>query len=160
MADLNVSVPESSQNIVGVAAIKAPLERVFEAYTGETLFAKWWCRGNPMKIHRFECRDGGSWHITERTRDGKEHEFLGSFHEVAKNERIIQTFEYLGMPARGHVFLQRADFVAVDANTTEIRTLSTAQSREERDGMVASGMEDGWRQSVEALGRLLEARDE
>jgi uncharacterized protein YndB with AHSA1/START domain len=159
MAVLKVSAPENSQNIVGIVTIRAPLDKVFEAYTDETLFAKWWCRGNPMTVHRFECRDGGSWHVTERSEGGKEHHFLGSFHEVTANERIIQTFEYLGMPERGHVFLERADFGAVDASTTRIRTLSTAQSQEERDGMIASGMEGGWRQSVEALGRLLEARD-
>lgn len=27
----------------------------------------------------------------------------------------------------------------------------------DRDGMVASGMENGWRQSIEALGKLIEA---
>jgi hypothetical protein len=54
--------------------------------------------------------------------------------------------------------LERADFLAVDDRTTEIRTLSTAQSREDRDGMVASGMESGWRESVEALGRLVEVQ--
>jgi hypothetical protein len=62
----------------------------------------------------------------------------------------------MGMPERGHVFLERADFVAVDANTTEIRTLGTAQSLADRDGMIQSGAETGWRQSVEALGKLLE----
>lgn len=156
MADLKVSIPENSQNIVGVVTINAPLEKVFAAHTDETLFAQWWCRGNPMTVHRFDCRDGGGWHIAERSADGNEHEFMGSFHEVAANERIVQTFEYLGIPERGHVFLERADFRAVDARTTEIHTLSTAQSQHDRDLMVASGMEAGWRQSIEALGRLME----
>ena len=157
MADLKIQIPKNSQNIEGVVTIGAPLKKVFAAYTDENLFAQWWCRGNPMTVYYFECKDGGRWHIAERTGDGKEHEFAGSFHEVTPNERIIQTFEYLGMPERGHVFLQRADFVAIGANATEVRTLSTAQTVEDRDGMVASGMEAGWRQSVEALGRLLEA---
>jgi len=52
--------------------------------------------------------------------------------------------------------LEKAEFVAIDASTTEIRTLSAAQSQEARDGMVASGMESGRRQSVEALGKLVE----
>ena len=121
MATLKVTVPEASQNIEGIVTIKAPLEKVFEAYV-----------------------------------DHGEHGFTGSIHEVATNERIIQTFEYLGLPERGHVALERADFAAVDPQTTEIRTLSTFQSREDRDGMVSSGMEAGWRQSVEALGRLVE----
>jgi uncharacterized protein YndB with AHSA1/START domain len=156
MANLKVTVPENSQNILGTVTINAPLEKVFEAYVNEKLFASWWCRGNPMKVHHFDCKDGGSWHITEKSEDSNEYEFFGCFHEVAKNERIVQTFEFLGMPERGHVFLEKAEFVAIDERTTEICSISTAMSQEERDGMVASGMESGWRQSVEALGRLLE----
>jgi hypothetical protein len=45
---------------------------------------------------------------------------------------------------------------AIDDSTTEIRTLSTFQSQAGRDGMVASGMEAGKRQSIEALGQLIE----
>ncbi|MEL6319861.1 MAG: SRPBCC domain-containing protein [Cyanobacteria bacterium J06626_14] len=156
MADLKVTVPENSQNILGTVTINAPLEKVFEAYTKEELFAKWWCRGNPMKVYHFDCQSGGSWHIAEQSDDGSEYVFIGSFHEVSSNERIIQTFEFLGWPERGHVMLEKAEFLAIDDNTTEIRTHSTAFSQEERDSMVASGMESGWRQSVEALGRLLE----
>jgi uncharacterized protein YndB with AHSA1/START domain len=156
MAELKVTIPENSQNIAGVVTIHAPIERVFEAYRDPALFAQWWCRGNPMIVHHFDCTSGGAWHIAEQTADGGSYEFTGCFHEVALNERIIQTFEFLGMPERGHVALERADFVAIDKATTEIRTLSTFQSQQDRDGLVASGMEGGWRQSIEALGRLLE----
>ncbi|MGB3296335.1 MAG: SRPBCC domain-containing protein [Phormidesmis sp.] len=159
MANLKVTVPENSQNILGTVTINAPLAKVFEAYTQEELFTSWWCRGNPMKVHYFDCKDGGSWHITEQSEDGKEYEFIGCFHEVAKDERIVQTFEFLGMPERGHVMLEKAEFVAIDERTTEIRSQSTAMSQEERDGMVVSGMESGWRQSIEALGKLLESRN-
>jgi uncharacterized protein YndB with AHSA1/START domain len=155
MANLKVTIPENSQNILGTITINAPLEKVFEAYTNEEFFAKWWCRGNPMKIYHFECKDGGSWHIAEQSEDGKEYEFIGCFHEVAINKRIVQTFEFLGMPKRGHVMLEKTEFVAIDALTTEISTHSTAMTQEDRDYMVASGMESGWRQSVKALGKLL-----
>ncbi|MDV2997393.1 MAG: hypothetical protein N4J56_007098 [Chroococcidiopsis sp. SAG 2025] len=110
-----------------------------------------------MKVYRFDCRDGGSWHIAERAEDGNEYEFTGYFHEVAQNRRIVQTFEFLGMPERGHVMLEKAEFVAINDRITEIRTHSTAMNQEDRDDMVASGMESGWRQSVEALGKLLES---
>ena len=98
-----------------------------------------------MTIHQFECVAGGRWHIAEHAEDGNDYEFMGSFREVAPNERIIQTFEFLGIRERGQVSLERADFIVIDAGTTEIRTRSTAQRREARDGMVASGMEGGWR---------------
>jgi uncharacterized protein YndB with AHSA1/START domain len=157
MANLKVTIPENSQNILGTVTINAPLEKVFEAYTKEELFAKWWCRGNPMKVYHFECKDGGSWHIAEQSEDGIEYEFTGCFHEVTKNRRIVQTFEFLGMPERGHAMLEKSEFVGIDAQTTEIKTHSTAMSQEDRDNMVASGMESGWRQSVVALGKLLKS---
>ena len=156
MATLKVTIPENSQNIEGVATLKAPLDKVFQAYIEADLFARWWGRGNPLTVHHFDCTSGGRWHVAEHAEDGGVYEFMGSFHEVAPNKRIIQTFEFLDIPERGHVSLERADFVAIDAETTEVRTLSTAQSREARDAMVAGGIEAGWRQSVEALGRLVE----
>jgi hypothetical protein len=47
------------------------------------------------------------------------------------------------------------DLVRIDDNTTEIRTLSTYQTVADRDGMVQSGMEAGWRQGLEAMEKLL-----
>jgi uncharacterized protein YndB with AHSA1/START domain len=41
MAHLKVTIPENSQNILGTVTINAPLEKVFEAYTKEDLFASW-----------------------------------------------------------------------------------------------------------------------
>lgn len=156
MAHLQVTVPENSQNILGTVTIHAPLAKVFAAYTQEDLFVRWWCRGNAMKVYHFDCQDGGSWHIAEQSEDGNEYEFTGCFHEVAPDQRIVQTFEFLGMPERGHVLLEKVEFVAMGERTTEIRTHSTAMTQADRDGMVASGMESGWQQSVEALGKLLE----
>jgi uncharacterized protein YndB with AHSA1/START domain len=150
VAKLTLTVPEQSQNIQGVAVIKAPLEKVFEAHTNADLFKQWFARGNDATIHKFDARSGGAWHLTERSAEG-EYSFCGSYHEVAKNERIIWTFEFLGLPERGHVAIERMDLVRIDDNTTEIRTLSTYQTVADRDGMVQSGMEAGWREGLEAM---------
>lgn len=158
MATLKVEVPENSQNILSTVTVKAPLEKVFEAYTNKDLFIRWFLTPGDNEIigDTFNAVTGGSWQLGEKSSDGEVAEFCGSFHEVAKNERIIWTFEFLGLPERGHVSIEKQDFVAISENVTEIRALSTFFSREDRDGMIASGMEDGFRQSVEALGRLLE----
>jgi uncharacterized protein YndB with AHSA1/START domain len=154
VAELTLTVPEQSQNIQGVAVIKAPLEKVFEAHTNADLFKQWFARGNDATVHKFDARSGGAWHLTEKSAEG-EYSFCGSYHEVAKNERIIWTFEFLGLPERGHVAIERMDLVRIDDNTTEIRTLSTYQTVADRDGMVQSGMEAGWRQGLEAMEKLL-----
>lgn len=156
MATLTVTVPEQSQNIEGVIRLNAPLEKVFEAHINSDLLKQWWGRGHEIVIHAFDARDGGSWHITEKAPDGNEYGFRGSYHEVAQNERIVWTFEFLGMPERGHVAIEKMEFTKIDDHTTEIRTVSTYQSVADRDGMVQSGMEGGWRESIEALGRVVE----
>ena len=157
MATLKITVPEdSTQNIEGLVSINAPLEKVFEAHINEDLFTKWFMRGNEVVVKHYDGKSGGSWHIAEKDKEGNEYDFCGTYHEVALNERIIWTFEFLGMPERGHVSIERINFVREDDNASEIHYLSTFMSQADRDGMIQSGMEDGFRESVEALGRLLE----
>lgn len=155
MATLKVTAPSNSQNIASIVTIDAPLEKVFAAFITEELFSQWWCRGNKMKVHRFEPKDGGGWYIAEVSDDGREYPFMGSFHEILKNKRIVQTFEFLGLEERGHVSLERADFKTLESGATQISILSTFLSIEDRDAMVESGMEGGFRESIEALDRLL-----
>ena len=154
MARLTVRFAGDSQNIESEVVVKAPVEKVFVAHTDADLFAKWWARGNQMKVHTFAAIDGGSWHITEISDHG-EFSFFGTFHEVARNTRIVQTFEFLGMNERGHVALERADFTSTAPDETRISIVSTYQSIDDAKAMVESGMEDGFRESVYALGALL-----
>lgn len=155
MASLDVTVEPNSQTILGVARIQAPLEKVFHAYTDADLFKKWFVRGHDSRLHSYEAKNGGSWHIDELMPDGTSYSFCGSFHEVAVNERIIWTFEFLGIPERGHVSLERMDFIPIDELTTEIRTTSTFFSVADRDAMASSDMEAGWLQSLQALEKLI-----
>lgn len=107
MAKLKVTVPENSLDIIGEIEIKAPLEKVFEAYIKEEVFVKWFCRGNQVKVNKFEGKNGGVWDIEEKDPEGNEWGFYGVFHEIADNERIIWTFEFMGMGERGHVSLEK-----------------------------------------------------
>ena len=67
-------------------------------------------------------------------------------------ERIVQTFEYEGEP--GHVLLETVTFVDVWGRT-RLTTQSIYQSLEDRDGMVASGMESGVVELMDRLEELL-----
>ncbi|MFO0920197.1 MAG: SRPBCC domain-containing protein [Candidatus Saccharimonadales bacterium] len=154
MATLKVEVPENSQNILGTAEINAPLQKVFNAYVDKNLFPKWMGGGAKVELHTFDAKSGGSFHITNTDAKGNNYDFCGSFHDVADNERIIWTFEFLGLPERGHVALEKMTFHKIDDNRTEIRTISTYQSQEDLKGMVESSMEDGWRQALDALEKV------
>ena len=78
----------------------ASRERVWQAFTDPKLLAQWWGRGNKLDIERYELRRGGHWRFVEHGPEGA-HGFEGRYAEVTPPERVVQTFEWDGMP--GHV---------------------------------------------------------
>ena len=130
----------------------AARDRVWRAFSDPTLLAQWWGRGNKVVIERFEFERGGHWRFVEHSADGV-HGFEGRFREITPPTRIVQTFEWDGMP--GYVILETTDFEDAGDGRTKVVTLSLFYSTEERDGMLNAGMAEGMNQSYAALDRLL-----
>jgi uncharacterized protein YndB with AHSA1/START domain len=63
------------------------------------------------------------------------------------------TFEWDGFP--GYVIIENVNFDEIGKDRTRVVNVSQFYSTEERDGMLASGMEEGLNQSYAALDRLL-----
>jgi uncharacterized protein YndB with AHSA1/START domain len=131
----------------------APRDLVWRAFTEPDLIAKWWGRGNKLDVERMEVERGGHWRFMERGPDG-EYGFEGRYREVTPPERIVQTFEYDGMP--GYVVLTTAEFEDLGDSRTKLVSTSLFFTAEERDGMLGSGMEEGMSESYAALDKLLE----
>lgn len=98
---------------------------------------------------------GGRWRFVQRDQDGNEFSFRGVTHEVLAPERIIGTFEFEGLPESGHVLLETTRFEVLPGGRTRITAHSVFQSVEDRDGMVASGMESGVVDGYERLDEIL-----
>jgi uncharacterized protein YndB with AHSA1/START domain len=130
----------------------APRERVWRAFTDPTLVAQWWGRGNELVIERMEVERGGHWRYVEHTPDGTQG-FEGRYREVSPPERLVQTFEWDGMP--GYVAVSTVTFEDLGDGRTKVVTLDLFHTSEERDGMLSSGMEQGLNQSYAALDGLL-----
>jgi uncharacterized protein YndB with AHSA1/START domain len=130
----------------------APRSKVWRAMTQRDLVAQWWGRGNELDVVRFEPERGGHWRFVEHS-DGGEHGFEGRFGEVTPEERIVQTFEWDGMPA--HVSLETMTLEDL-GDRTKLVVVSLFHTKEDRDGMMSSGMEGGMNESYAALDRLLE----
>jgi uncharacterized protein YndB with AHSA1/START domain len=130
----------------------APRDLVWRAYTDPQLLAQWWGRGNKLVIEKLELKRGGHWRVVEHGPDG-EHGFEGRYREVTPKDRIVQTFEWDGMP--GHPSVETAEFEDLGDGRTRVKTTSLFFTAEERDGMLGSGMEGGLNESYEALDRLL-----
>jgi len=151
----NVTTP-SDREIRIERIFNAARERVWKALTDPTLVAQWWGRGNPLVIERFEVERGGHWRVVEHAPDGT-HGFEGRYREVVPPERIVQTFEWDGMP--GFVAVETMTLEALDDGRTRLVTVSLFHTKEERDGMLNSGMEGGLNESYQALDRVLERFD-
>ncbi|HEX2042115.1 MAG TPA: SRPBCC family protein [Acidimicrobiales bacterium] len=131
----------------------APPAKVFRAHTDPDLVAQWLGpRDMQMRIDHFDCRTGGSYRYVH-IRDGEEYGFHGSFHEVRPTEVIVQTFTFEGAP--DGVALERLVLEDLGDGRTRLTATSLVDSFEARDAVLASGMEDGIRQSYERLDELL-----
>jgi uncharacterized protein YndB with AHSA1/START domain len=131
----------------------APRDLVFRAYTDPELLVQWLGpRELTMSIDCWDVRDGGRWRYVHTDAQGETYCFHGVFHGTPSPDAIVQTFEFEGVP--GHVVLDTTRLDQLGGATT-VRTVSAFSSVEDRDGMLASGMEHGVRDSDERLAELL-----
>jgi len=131
----------------------APRDRVFAVYTDPELIPEWWGpRETTTVVDQMDVRAGGSWRFVMRDADGSETGFRGTYREVTPPERIVQTFEWEGMP--GHVSVETATFEDL-GDRTKVTTTSLFHTTQERDGMLDSGMERGLNETYARLDEVL-----
>ena len=136
----------------------APRELVFQAFTDPELYVQWLGpRRLTMMLDTFEPRSGGRWRYIHKDQSGNEFGFHGVYHEVRAPERIIDTFEFEGLPEAGHVALETLTLEALPGGRTRLTAQSVFQSVADRDGMVQSGMETGARDMMDRMEELLAA---
>lgn len=132
----------------------APRDQVFALMTDPQLIPDWWGpRGVTTTVDYMDPRTGGSWRFVMKQPDGSESGFKGSYREVTPPERMVQTFEWEGMP--GHVSVETAVFEELDDGRTRLVVTSIFHTTEERDGMLASGMEGGMNETYDRFDELL-----
>jgi uncharacterized protein YndB with AHSA1/START domain len=148
--DLTVTTP-SEREIVMSRVLDAPRERVFEAHSKCEHVRRWWGRGNPLDCD-MDFRPGGTYRFVEHAPDGNDYAFHGEYREIMAPERIVQTFEFEGMP--GHVSVETL-VLTEDGGKTTVTSTTVFESVEDRDGMLSSGMEQGAKESYDHLAELL-----
>ncbi|MEU0548588.1 SRPBCC family protein [Micromonospora sp. NPDC005979] len=148
--DLTVDV-SSERDITMVRSFDAPRDLVFAAHTQAEHLKQWWCRGNPADVE-IDFREGGRYRIVEHAPDGNDYAFRGEFRQIAAPERIVQTFEFEGMP--GQVAVETLVFTEQDGGTL-LTSTTRFDTAAERDGMIETGMAQGAAESYAALDRHL-----
>jgi uncharacterized protein YndB with AHSA1/START domain len=132
----------------------APRDLVFATMLDPELVSQWWGpRSTTTKVDYMEPKTGGRWRFEVVDSDGNETAFRGAYREVNPPERIVQSWEWEGMP--GHVAIETMELEDL-GDRTRIVVTSLWHTTEERDGMLASGMEGGLNESYQRMDELLE----
>ncbi len=150
-----ITVEPGKQELFITREFDAPREHVFKAHIDPKLYSQWLGpRGYDMKLETFEPHSGGRYRYIHKDPSGNEYGFHGVFHEISE-ELMIQTFEFEGLPERGHVILDTMRLEELPGNRTRVTIQSVYQSVTDRDGMVQSGMERGVNEGYERLDEIL-----
>jgi uncharacterized protein YndB with AHSA1/START domain len=146
---IKVTTPSDTEFTI-TRSFDAPRELVFAAHTQAEHLKHWWGRGNPLDVE-IDFRVGGTYRFVEHA-DEQQYGFRGEYREIVAPERIVQTFEFEGLP--GHICVETLVFTESDGKTT-ITGTSRFDNQQDRDGMLSSGMEGGAEQSYQALDKYL-----
>ena len=151
-----ITAEPGKQELYITREFDAPRDLVYKAHIDPKLYVQWLGpHGYEMTLETFEPHSGGGYRYIHKDKDGNEYGFHGTFHEVS-HERMIQTFEFEGLPESGHVSLETLTLEELPGGRTRLTAHAVYQSVSDRDGMVQAGMERGVNEGYERLDQILE----
>jgi uncharacterized protein YndB with AHSA1/START domain len=152
---------EGDREIVIARTFNGPARIVFDAWTRPELVRRWWApksRRVSMASCEADVRVGGSYRYVLRLDAGKEFAFSGKYREVTPPSRLVYT-EIFEPTAAGADPTDEGVLVTVTFDEREGKThmvsRSLCPSKEVRDSIIASGMEHGMRETMDALDELV-----
>lgn len=147
-----VTTTPSDTEIVMTRTFDAPRELVFEAHSSCEHMTHWWVGpDHEVASCDIDFRPGGTWRIVHRRSDGSQVTFFGEYLEIVPPERITWTFGFDDNPGGPETYT----FEERDGKTT-IVSRAEFPSKEMRDEILATGMEEGAANTYDRLDEYLE----
>lgn len=98
--------------------LKAPRERVFQAFVDPTQMTQWFCpHGRTCILHELDVRPGGRYRIGLRAAPDDVATVNGEYREVVPPERLVMTWVWEGGENAGHETLVTLRFNKVPQGT-------------------------------------------
>lgn len=145
---MTLTLPSDTEVLL-TREIAAPRRLVFKAYGDRDMIPHWWGpRACKTRVDKLDFRVGGAWRFVNIAADGTEHAFRGVYKEIVPDERLVYTFEYEAMA--GHILTEALTFEDRGDRTLVVNRSKYA-SKADRDGMLASGMEEGASETLDRL---------
>ena len=155
---LKIATP-SDREIVMTRDFDAPRALVFEALTKPELVKRWLLGpdGWSMPVCEIDLKVGGTYrYVWRHDADGSEMGMSGVYREILAPESIVAT-ERFDQPWYPGEAVGTTLLVEKNGRTTLTNTVRY-ESKEIRDGVLQSGMEDGVSRSYDRLAELVESR--
>ena len=146
-----VTLPTDEQILI-TREFDAPRHLVYRAWTTPELVRRWWSgnRGE-VTVAEIDLRVGGTWRYVMVADGGFEVAFRGEFREIVPDERLVNTGIFEGIPdADDHAGLVTVTLTEKDGRTF-MDMLCDYRDKADRDAVIASGMESGMQESMDAL---------
>lgn len=151
IADDMTVTPDGDREIVITRTFNAPRALVYEALTNPEHVKNWWGPRQYGAVRATgEFRAGGRYRYAQNGPSG-EVAFSGEIRE-ASPERMVYTEEFEAMPGHGAVTTVTLD---ERGGRTYLSLRSVHQSKDDRDAVIASGMEWGARLSYLQLDEVI-----
>jgi uncharacterized protein YndB with AHSA1/START domain len=132
----------SDLEIVVTRQFDAPIELVFDALTKPEHIANWLAPfDETMTVCEIDLRVGGKYHYVFVTKDATECSFRGTFMEIERPDRIVDTWLFEGWPdaeAVETVDLREVDGVTTLVNKLAFRDQAGRDHMDRTDGFEAS----------------------
>jgi len=153
MSKTSIVAEPNKQEIIISRTFEAPRELVFQMWTDPAYIPEWWGPSIMTTIvDSLDAKKGGIWRYIQRDPAGNEYAHNGVFHEVSSPERLVQTYEFEGVPAVG---LVTVTFEELGGGRTKLTETSLYPSVEIRDGVLQSGMSEGVIELMDRFAALL-----
>jgi glutathione S-transferase len=135
-------------------SIRAPRERVFDAFVTEKAMRAWMCpRGMTIPELKLDARVGGGFQLTMRARDGDQYTAVAKYREIRRPERLVYTWQWVGEGMPNMETLITVS-LAERAGVTELRMHHTGFPEE----VVRDSHVEGWGSCFNRLADMLDAR--
>ncbi len=143
-------------DLVLTRVFDAPRHLVFKVWTDPEHLAQWWGpHGFTNPVCEVDVRPGGAIRIDMRGPDGTVYPMTGAYREIVEAELLV--FTASALDAEGHPLfevLTTVTFAAQGAKTTLTMHARVVTATPEAAPHI-DGMEEGWTQSLERLGKYL-----
>ena len=151
-----ITLPSATECLV-TRVFDAPAELIFKAHTTPELVKRWWgFETSEWLVCDIDLRVGGTWRYVINEKDN-EVGFHGDYLEIAGPHRLVYTEMYEGavpLPDRADYPVNVMTLEEHDGVTT-MTVLVTHKTQEERDMVLATGMESGMQISYDRLEELV-----